>query len=457
MTKAVHSFILFLLVNSASLFASDELKQLQQESAHRYFAPSAHLALAKYHHNQGNRLLAFYLVEAQRRKSEDPAIFAAEFRKYFIDQEPFVNTASAESGLQKLIAANPKDAKLVLKLADIYISRSDWTSAKAQLQLALQLDPTDFTKHQALAEVLRREGATEAATKIESDFFNAYPESAEAFLAKIEPLFRDDPGAARSLLERALRLHPGNGELLFILAILQDSGADEEAPKTFERAARGAETSAHIQGWVGRYFLKSVKNRELALNYYLNAYFLDPEFYETEFAESRVRTINWELADEALANLIKNFPSGLEAALKDRNPVVVSRALDLFSKSPWQPKLLSIVLDLMGHDDTSVRWSATQLLKAKASAAIQPKLQELLTSSDLRKSGLAAYLAVPILGLASFPAMQKFLESDCELLRYDAVSALILAGDEKSLELLSEHKSRESHPRILEILTSRGL
>ena len=57
-----------------------------------------------------------------------------------------------------------------------------------------------------------------------------------------------------------------------------------------ERAAGAdlARSNVMVQAWTARFFLKAVSKPREALDYYYRAYFLDPDFYETEFVEARI-------------------------------------------------------------------------------------------------------------------------------------------------------------------------
>ena len=82
--------------------------------------------------------------------------------------------------------------------------------------------------------------------------------------------------------------------------VLQDDKKIQEAEEHFVRAAALAKDSPHIQGWTGRFFLKVKLDGPKALEYYLNAYFLDPHFYDSEHAEDRIWKISlgaWQTRD----------------------------------------------------------------------------------------------------------------------------------------------------------------
>ena len=83
--------------------------------------------------------------------------------------------------------------------------------------------------------------------------------------------------------------HPGDGELAFHLAAEVNASGDRAAAEPiFVRAAALAPKSATVQACTGRFFLKAASKPMEALDSYFRAYFLDPDYYETEYVESRI-------------------------------------------------------------------------------------------------------------------------------------------------------------------------
>jgi tetratricopeptide (TPR) repeat protein len=124
------------------------------------------------------------------------------------------------------------------------------------------------------------------------------------------------------------------GEVAFNKAVeLQRAGNTKQAEEYFVRAAELSPHSVEIQSWVGRFFFKVIKNDQRALQFYLNAYFLNPHAYETEFVESRIRTINFDEASLRYRLLMQQGAS-LEEILKHPNPTVIVLALEYVS-SAW--------------------------------------------------------------------------------------------------------------------------
>src|SRR5262249_34001373 len=128
----------------------------------------------------------------------------------------------------------------------------------------------------------------------------------------------------------------------------------------FRKAAQLGKDDASIQGWTARFLLKVKKDQPQALQFYLNAYFLDPHFYDTEYAEGRIRSLNFDQANLRFREARKNGAS-LPRLLDDENPVVVSTAIHEMSKS-WDAAFVKPLINVLSHDDDAVRWAATKTI-----------------------------------------------------------------------------------------------
>ena len=133
--------------------------------------------------------------------------------------------------------------------------------------------------------------------------------------------------------------------------------------------------------------------------------------------------------------------------------MVVSIAIEKMAEK-WEPAHLKTYLDLMGHDDGGVRWFATMTIMQHVDRSFDETLRSLLRDSDLRKRGLAAYIAVHLWKQESFDTMRAMLKEDAQLLRFDAISALVLEGGDEGRKIVLEHLQRETHPRLRKLIES---
>ncbi|HEX8618289.1 MAG TPA: tetratricopeptide repeat protein [Thermoanaerobaculia bacterium] len=270
--------LIFLAAAAQAGSPSDaELTRLRDAYALRFFDPEAHVALARALHDKGHRLTAFSILETARTVWFGDEKFDAAFSKAF-RRDPFDNSAEAEAKL-RAAAATSSDKETLRKLGDVYLSRGDWDNARTWLQKAIAADPEDADLVQVLAEVERRAGRVDEAAKRLGEFRKTHPRNPWSMLMQAIELRDSDPGAAMTVIDEALKSHPHDAALRRARgALLQDSGRNELAAAEYKEAARLAPDDADIQGWTGRFFLKVMKDEDKALDYYLNAYFLDPHF-----------------------------------------------------------------------------------------------------------------------------------------------------------------------------------
>jgi len=431
------------------------LDQLRKEYAMRFLEPGPHMALAKYFSEHGNRLQAFYILETARRTRFKEEEFDKAFAQVFRGVKTPDYSPAAEAALTTEHDRDPNSIDTVVKLADIYISRKEWAKAKEYISKAIRLQPEDLENTEALATAFRLEGKQEEADRLLREYAHKYPETLHGYRLRVAEVFETEPGKAKSLLSEAIKRFPQDGGFVFYLgSILQGEGKLREAEDHFVRAAGMSPDSVLIQAWVGRFFFRVKTDDRRALDYYLNAYLLDPHAYETEFVESRIPKINEVMARADYERQVKSGVP-LEKILEDPNPAVIHNALEQL-RVKWNPAYLKLLLDLMGHDDGGVRWQTAMIIKEKVDSSFDGTLKELLEDKDLRKRGLAAYIAVGRWKQESFGRMRSMLREESQLLRFDAVSALVLEGGPKGRKILSEHLPVEPNPQ-LKVMIERAI
>lgn len=249
----------------------------------------------------------------------------------------------------------------------------------------------------------------------------------------------------------ATRLPDEKAETIFNRGVeFQRAGNLKQAEESFVKAAELAPNAAAVQTWTGRFFLKVKADKQRALQYYLNAYFLDPHAYETEFVESRIRNINAEASGIEYRQLIKKGVSPVKI-LDEVNPTLVFLALTQIT-AQWKPVYLKPVLDKMSHDDEQVRWQATEAIMKNVNRSFDETLRALLKDNDLRKRGLAAYIAIHLWKQESFDDLRAMLFEKAELLRFDALSALALKGGNEGLQIIINHRAFETNPTLKQLI-----
>jgi hypothetical protein len=69
---------------------------------------------------------------------------------------------------------------------------------------------------------------------------------------------------------------------------------------------------------------------------------------------------------------------------------------------------------------------------------------------------LAAYLAVHLWKQESFAFMRKMLREESQLLRFDALSALIIEGGFEGRRIVVEHRAGENNPTLQRMIDATG-
>jgi tetratricopeptide repeat protein len=437
-------------IRSEAQKPAPSLAELQREFAMHYLEPEPHMALAKYYFDHGDRIQAFFVSEAARRGRFEEQVFNPAFYRAF---DGFDNGKPAEARLLAYFAEHPDSLDTLDELADIYISREEYDNARRYLTLALQKKPDDYKFTAGLASVLRAQDKPAEADQLLKDYQRKFPETPASYEMRSAALSETKPLEARSILEAGLKQFPNDGGLLFALGLSYQSDDKQKAEELLVKAAAASPKTEGIQSWVGRFFFKIRNDKRRALEYYLNAYFLNPHAYESEFVESRIQNIVYALASEKLE---KNLKDSTELSLlSDPDPVLVSLVLDRLSQK-WLPVYVKPVAALLGHDDQGVRWQAMELLKTKVDASFDEQLKFLLQDNDLRKRGMAAYIAVFRWKEKSLGVMQNFLAHDAELLRFDAISALMIDGGPPGHELALKHAAREPNAVLKKMILTAG-
>jgi len=230
---------LLLLGGDVPKTSGPSLVDLQHAYAMNHFDPEPHMALAKFHHDRGNRLLAFYILETARRTRFETNVFDAAFEKAFRGVKPFDNSKEVEKKFLAKHQQEPRDAATLFGLSDIYVSREDWKNAKSFLNKLIAVKPEDYENYEALAEVYRREKDNRKGDELIETFYMKYPESVEAFARKIGPLMRQEPAKAKAVLEQALKKHPTHAMFLFNQAVCPQSSEFSWTTRATDRPTAG--------------------------------------------------------------------------------------------------------------------------------------------------------------------------------------------------------------------------
>ncbi|MFO0985241.1 MAG: HEAT repeat domain-containing protein [Planctomycetota bacterium] len=264
---------------------------------------------------------------------------------------------------------------------------------------------------------------------------------------------RKDLIGARQEATTALKKWPKSHELCYILGTTKDL-LGQPADGEFKKALELAPSSPTVQGGIALRLLTRKKDPEAAFTAYLKTYFLDPHFDDTGPINQRIVE---ELGPKhSLAVVTKARDAGdFRAAISFDAYWGTERVLQTMRRE-WQPEYVADAVRLLAHDSSDIRRTAMQLLCEKTDASFEPTLEQLLQHQDLRVRGMALYVALARHGADAFPTAREFLASDCPLLRFDAISALLMDGRGAAIEMVRVHGQTETYEALKKMIANRG-
>lgn len=224
----------------------------------------------------------------------------------------------------------------------------------------------------------------------------------------------------------------------------------DEAEQFLLKAAKIDPRSFYINAWIGRFYYKIRSDNARALSFYFNSYFAYPHAYETEYVESRIRSITLDDGAALYKSLRASGKPPTELS-KDNNPVIVNLALAEMAES-WKPEYLQAVIDCLGGDDSVNRWQAFRITRNFAGARFEEIVSGLLADPDLRKRGLALYVVIDLWKEKGYKVIAKMLTDRAEIIRFDAVSALVFAGGTKAIRMLRAQERKETNWRLKSLI-----
>jgi hypothetical protein len=97
-------------------------------------------------------------------------------------------------------------------------------------------------------------------------------------------------------------------------------------------------------------------------------------------------------------------------------------------------------------DDVTLRWNAMKLIADHGGPSIDARLQQLEGDPDLRARGMALYVVAKTRGEKALPTLRESLKSDSGLIRFDAVSALLMYGGTTGRDVVQEYALSGKEP-----------
>ena len=171
----------------------------------------------------------------------------------------------SKDALNKAISNNPKDTDALLKLAKLYLIIKDYKNCYLTVRQLLAIDDGIASAYFTRAIGLLEQGDTihavddlKKAVDINQEYFEAYVQLGELYAVKKDQM-------AELYLKNALKLRPGNREVLYMLGLhYQETGKYEKAFTVYQLLAKMDTTfreASYNQGYIYLVYLKDFKRQ----------------------------------------------------------------------------------------------------------------------------------------------------------------------------------------------------
>jgi len=455
-TILLFALLVPLLARPAAGAGEADLARLRAEHARNFTDPLTHLRLARHHQQHGRGLLAFAIVESLRRQA--PEAFRSTFAVVF-GAEPI---DAGDERLEALVAEHagrPDDVALAEQVGRVLLARGELERASVFFVRCSELEPDERKHVENLADVLNRQRKARRGAELLERWDAAHPghalERVDAVQAALDAV---DLGTAKRLVKEALAAYPGECELYAQRGqIFAAEGKGAEAERYLLQAVQLCPERARLHATLGSFAMLMKRDPVQALDHYLDAYFRDPNHHDGDYVDARIRALSSSLAEALVGKRhgTCNSAACLAEMLRDDNPAITRWAL-AHADSAWGPELERPLLSLLGHDDPDARAGAMLLLAKHADEDFNLRLGALLGSTDPRRLGMGAHLAVRLQGREGRASVKVLLEHPDELVRFDVITALALEGGPSGRLQAAEHAPHEESLQLRELATRLG-
>jgi tetratricopeptide (TPR) repeat protein len=406
----------------------ESLSSLRLALAMDYGNPNSHLVFAKALRENGDPLTAFLICEHARTLFGEDA-FLSSFDIVFRGHITDVLFHARKQVLQAAINLAPKSVEPLKELADLYAAHGEPADAVTVLKRAMDIAPEDVRIVASLQLNLEAAGQKDNAETFLSNWCQDHPDAPLAWERRVKEAIDRNDDSASQLLDQAITKFPDDGQLLLMRAQVEEQQHPDDAQADYVSAARLAKYSARAQGAAGRFFIKIHHDPERAVDYYVAAYFLDPDFNDWESAAQRIREASGELARTQIAEA-KAIESDdmLESLVTGSNPLVAAAAIATNTS------------EIGGTSDAMVARHEKNILSMVASAcpevrvaaidqdyqsdqAIRERLQKLLSDQDPWARAAAASM------VSETAMLTPLLHDPSTLVRLHAATALLKGTD----------------------------
>jgi cellulose synthase operon protein C len=295
--------------------------------------------------------------------------------------------ARAEEVLTDAVGRNPKSLQLVSSLAQVRLSRQNWTGALAIADVIGRLDDGHVLADQIRAAALAGQNKPDESIAALEDAHKVAPNAIQPSLALASAyLERGSTDKAAGILEEASKKYPGNAQLLVFLGQAKRAQKkDDEAIRSFKAAI--AQQPKEPAGY-------------LAL------------------ADLSIRNKDYDAAEKVLVSAQKELPQNINLrlsmaslqTLKGNNDTAISQYEAILKDQPNLPvaanNLASLLLDNR-HDPQSL--SRALLLSESLKALNVPQFQDTVGWAQYKQGDFKAAIATLENAAAKQPKLAALL------------------------------------------------
>jgi tetratricopeptide (TPR) repeat protein len=420
----------------------ESLSSLRLALAMDYGNPNAHLVFAKSLKESGDPLTAFLICEHARTLFGEDA-FLASFDIVFRGHITDVLFHARKQVLQTAINLAPKSVEPLKGLADLYAAHGEPADAANVLKRAMEIAPDDFEIVAALQLNLEAAGHKDDAETFLSNWCQDHPDAPLAWERHVKEAIDRNDDAASQLLDQAIAKFPDDGQLLLMRAQMEEQQKPGAAQADYVSAAHLSKDSASVQGATGRFFSKAQHDPARALQYYLAAFFLDPNFNDWGSVEQRVFEAANELTREKLAAMVTSHETE-ESLIDDPNPLVVANVVSR-AWWIWGAGFVDELFPKLASDCPDVRQACIQGLENSDSDwTTKPRLDQMLTNQDPWTRAAAGSIVAATRPKTAGKQIAPLLGDSCLLVRFHAAIALLgidAAGQAQVVEAMKKEPS----------------
>jgi hypothetical protein len=454
--------------HGGNIYAESIDFEVEKKFAARFCVLQAHVEFARMCRDEGHALTAFFILERAKKLFFDPKRFLIVFDHHF-HQKPLEDFT--EHSVHSLLAQPDNAHNAILKwesALQYYLLQENFEEARKSLHRLREGNPEVY-RYALQSDQVETQLCGQVSWQFREQFFERNPHAFETqFYGNQNTEWEMEESQKAETLLQKFQDRP---ELKAWLAgIYAKQGRIVEAASLFEEITKNGSLYASLRIQAASFYEHLKHDVDLALKNYLLAYFEDPESeMPKSLAQKSLAQKITDLARQQAGALfeIVQKTKPMEYVLASTNPKLQILLLEeLADQDPKSHK--NIFLKMLQNRDAATREQACAILTEEGLlSAIE--VEALAQSEHPFERGLSLYIATGTQHPKVSVYLKEALHSDVDLLRFDAISALIpfihagSPSEKKSFTpaqakaLLQEQEKSEKNPWLREYIQSSAL